>query len=132
MERKEQTTDLSEMVAAFLKYKSIAYKSLTAINVKQSNIVIGYTNSADQQKWIEYNLAFIFSFVFHQALEKKSDGSIDEVTRLINQVFDLKNQVEEMKGKVNQFIENSLNKIAPGFNSPVKNDLHPDLENHQE
>lgn len=96
MNRTEQSNDLSILASEFLKYKKIAFKSLSAINVKQSNIVIGYVDMAGKNKWAEYNMSYLFSLVFHQAREPQQEIETlkEEIQGVNKRVDDLISTIE--------------------------------------
>ena len=99
----EQTADLAQMAGEFLKYKGVQYKSLTAINVNHSNVIIGYKDGAGKQKWVEFNLSFILSFIF-QAAKEKPDESEYDLSKLHEQYESLGKKLEETTSRLNSFL----------------------------
>lgn len=112
----EKQGHLSEMVKEFLTYKKVQFKDLSSINVKQSNIVIGYMidekhphvqgKIQTKEKFAEYNLSFMLSFLY----QKASMGGVPaQCVPIIDS--DLVDQIE------------MLRKIVEGKNTPQEMEI---------
>lgn len=118
----EKTEDLKKMVSAFLTHKGVEYVKVTSVNVKQSNIVISCIQAGGKEKWLEYNLSFLFSFLFQQTKKENPDEVLEAIVRKMNELNNsLKERIDQQDEKIKLLSNHSSVSYETAIVQPINN-----------